>query len=88
MRNTSLLAAFAAFFMSAPICAQTIYPLDRADILAGAKFDFKVEFPELIQAADIKVTINGTDQTAAFGKPRTTSRRKTARISPRYCCAT
>ncbi|WP_441231178.1 alkaline phosphatase [Tardiphaga sp. 215_C5_N2_1] len=68
MRNTSLLAAFAAFFMSAPICAQTIYPLDRADILAGAKFDFKVEFPELVQVTDIKVTINGADQTAAFGK--------------------
>jgi alkaline phosphatase len=54
--------------MSAPICAQTIYPLDRADILAGAKFDFKVEFPELVQVTDIKVTINGADQTAAFGK--------------------
>jgi len=25
--------------------AQTIYPLNRAEILAGAKFDLKVEFP-------------------------------------------
>ena len=25
--------------------AQTIYPLDRAEILAGARFDLKVEFP-------------------------------------------
>ncbi len=66
--KTVSLAALAAFFMSAPLCAQTIYPLDRADILAGSKFDFKVEFPELVQAADVKVTINGADQTAAFGK--------------------
>ena len=25
--------------------AQTVYPIDRAEILAGARFDFKVEFP-------------------------------------------
>ena len=24
--------------------AQTVYPIDRAEILAGARFDFKVEF--------------------------------------------
>ena len=25
--------------------AQTIYPLNRAEILAGSRFDLKVEFP-------------------------------------------
>jgi alkaline phosphatase len=54
--------------MGAPLSAQTIYPIDRAEILAGSKFDFKVELPEKIAAADIKVTINGADQSAAFGK--------------------
>jgi alkaline phosphatase len=68
MKSTVSLAAFAAFFMGAPLSAQTIYPIDRAEILAGAKFDFKVEFPDRVDAADIKVTINGADQTAAFGK--------------------
>lgn len=39
--------------------AQTIYPLDRAEILAGARFDLKVEFPGSPPEADIRVTING-----------------------------
>jgi alkaline phosphatase len=47
-------------FASAAAC-QTIYPIDRAQILAGARFDFKVEFPGAIAAADVKVTINGED---------------------------
>ncbi len=68
MKSTVTLAACAAFFMGAPLSAQTIYPIDRAEILAGSKFDFKVELPEKIAAADIKVTINGADQSAAFGK--------------------
>ena len=37
--------------------AQTIYPLDRADILAGSKFDLKVEFPGSPAASAIKVTV-------------------------------
>jgi alkaline phosphatase len=28
------------------LSAQTVYPIDRAEILAGAQFDFKVEFPD------------------------------------------
>jgi alkaline phosphatase len=62
------LAALAAFFMSASASAQTIFPIDRAEILAGAKFDFKIEFPERVEAGDIKVTINGAEQNAVFGK--------------------
>ncbi|MBR0871806.1 alkaline phosphatase [Bradyrhizobium tropiciagri] len=48
--------------------AQTIYPIDRADILAGAKFDFKVEFPDAVDPAKLKVTLNGTDYATAFGQ--------------------
>ena len=44
-----------------PLSAQTIYPIDRAEILAGATFDFKVEFPGLVEPANIKATINGVD---------------------------
>jgi alkaline phosphatase len=51
--------------------AQTIYPLNRAEILAGAKFDFKVEFPAAPAQADMKVTINGKDAAAVLGsEPR------------------
>lgn len=48
--------------------AQIIYPIDRAEILSGARFDFKVEFPQLAAADRIKVTVNGADHTTAFGK--------------------
>ena len=47
--------------------AQTIYPIDRAEILTGARFDFKVEFPQLAAVDKVNVTINGA-QLAAFGK--------------------
>src|SRR5262245_46365511 len=48
--------------------AQTIYPIDRAEILSGAQFDFKVEFPDKVDPAKLKVTVNGQDYAAAFGR--------------------
>ena len=48
--------------------SQTIYPLHRAEILAGSKFDFKVEFPNAPKEAATTVTINGRDVTQALGK--------------------
>ena len=68
------LQAFLALIAAAagtPAAAQTIYPITRAEILAGAKFDFKVEFPGTVAAPDIKVTVNGRDAAQAFGKPAT-----------------
>ncbi len=49
--------------------AQTVYPIDRAEILAGARFDFKVEFAGLVAANNVHVTVNGADPAAVFGKP-------------------
>src|SRR5260370_37019367 len=43
--------------------AQTIYPIDRASILQGAKFDFKVEFPKLVDRQSVKIPVNGADYT-------------------------
>src|SRR5215471_11009736 len=51
--------------------AQTIYPLDRAEILQGARFDFKVEFPGAPAATNVKVTINGEDPAKLLGKAST-----------------
>jgi alkaline phosphatase len=48
--------------------AQTIYPIDRAEILAGARFDFKVEFPGLVEPEKVIVTLNGQDHARAFAK--------------------
>lgn len=47
--------------------ATTVYPLDRATILAGSPFDFKVEFKGVLKAEDVKVTVNGQDYAAVFG---------------------
>ena len=43
----------------AHIVPRPIYPIDRAEILAGAQFDFKVEFPDRVDPAKLKVTVNG-----------------------------
>ena len=53
------------------VLAQTVYPIDRAEILAGAKFDFKVEFPDRVDPAKLQVTVNGEDYAAVFGRTGT-----------------
>lgn len=47
--------------------AQTIYPVNRAEILAGSRFDVKVEFPGAPPGDTVKVTINGQDPAAVLG---------------------
>jgi alkaline phosphatase len=72
--NRALQTLFALAVVAAtatPAAAQTIYPITRAEILAGAKFDFKVEFPGSVPTADIKITINGRDPADVFGKAAT-----------------
>ncbi|MGY4575027.1 hypothetical protein ACVWY5_008097 [Bradyrhizobium sp. USDA 3256] len=61
---------------AAPVFAQTIYPIDRADILVGAKFDFKVELPGVVDQARLKVTLNGADYATAFGQSGTFTERE------------
>ena len=64
-----LLLATAAILLGGTAAhAQTIYPIDRAEILSGAKFDFKIEFPGLLAADQIKVTVNGADDVTTFGR--------------------
>ena len=43
--------------VSSTVVAQTIFPLTRADILAGSHFDFKVEFGAVVDPDQIKVTV-------------------------------
>jgi alkaline phosphatase len=56
--------------------AQTIYPLNRAEILVGAKFDLKVEFPGAPSASAIRVSINGADAAALLGNSATVVERE------------
>lgn len=48
--------------------AQTIYPLNRAEILAGSRFDLKVELGADAPASDLRVTINGRDAGMVLGR--------------------
>ncbi len=68
MHKRTWLIAAAMLASVAPATAQTIYPLNRAEILEGSRFDFKVEFPNTPASADIKVTINGKPVNEAFGR--------------------
>lgn len=62
-------AALAAVALSAiPVDALTVYPIDKAQILAGSRFDFKVELDGVVSAAAVTVTINGDKPSKVLGK--------------------
>jgi len=62
-----LSSAIVMLALSPAAFAQTIYPLNRAEILSGAKFDFKVEFPGSPARDAVSVTINGEDAVKLLG---------------------
>ncbi len=59
---------FAVVLSAGSAAAQTIFPLDRAEILAGSRFDLKVEFPGMADPARVKVMVNGRDHADALGR--------------------
>jgi alkaline phosphatase len=64
----TLFAALAATTILAGAAqATTIYPLDRATILVGSPFDFKVELDKQVKPEDVKVTVNGQDYKTVLG---------------------
>jgi alkaline phosphatase len=72
MRTVLAAVAGIAISMAASAgSAQTVYPIDRADILTGARFDFKVELAGLADPAKISITLNGKDYVEVFGKAAT-----------------
>ena len=56
---------------AAPAGAITIYPIDRAQILAGSRFDLKVEFDGVVAVSDAKVSIDGKDLPSTVGRSAT-----------------
>jgi len=48
--------------------AAAVYPIDKAEILAGSKFDIKIEFNQVIKPGDVVIEMNG----APIGKLITT----------------
>ena len=63
----ALLSACLMIGLSHSALGQTIYPLNRAEILAGSRFDFKVEFPGSPARDTVSVTINGEDAVKLLG---------------------
>ncbi|AYM08307.1 alkaline phosphatase [Agrobacterium tumefaciens] len=61
-------ALVATTFLAGAVQAAEVYPLDRATILTGSPFDFKVEFASVVKPEDVKITVNGQDYKAALGK--------------------
>src|SRR5215471_3821213 len=62
------LALAALLLAAAPfVSAGAIYPIDRATILAGSRFDFKVEFDASSGLSDVKISVNGADYGKALG---------------------
>ena len=49
--------------------ALTVYPIDRAQILAGSRFDFKVEFDGIVESADTKVPSTGSRSRLRSARP-------------------
>ncbi|OWS69442.1 alkaline phosphatase [Polynucleobacter campilacus] len=54
----SSICAFTIVFTSVAH-AQAIYPIDKAEILAGSKFDIKVEFNQVVNPHEVAITVNG-----------------------------
>jgi alkaline phosphatase len=76
-RHAGILLVATLFVVAAAAArAQTIYPLNRAEILSGSKFDLKVEFPGAPAASSITVTINGADAASVIGKSATVIERE------------
>ena len=63
----ALFSACLAIGLSQSAFGQTIYPLNRAEILSGSRFDFKVEFPGSPARDAVSVTINGEDAVKLLG---------------------
>ena len=65
--RTLFAALIATTALAGAAQAATVYPLDRATILNGSPFDFKVEFKSVVKPEDVKVTVNGQDYKSVFG---------------------
>lgn len=66
--RTLFSALVATTILAGAAQAAEVYPLDRATILTGSPFDFKVEFNTVVKPEDVKITVNGQDYKASLGK--------------------
>ena len=62
------LAVFILALLTNTLYASAIYPIDRASILAGSKFDIKVELNSEINLSDLTLEMNGVPLNSVLGK--------------------
>ena len=71
IRRSRALAALSLLALAAGASfgarAAAIYPIDRAEMLAGARFDFRVDFAGITPQSEVTVTINGKPYDAVLG---------------------
>lgn len=60
------LAVIAALGVQASAAA--VFPIDRASMVVDGKFDFKVEFDQVVDPAKVQITINGQPYDKVLGK--------------------
>src|SRR6516164_934615 len=65
----AIVVSAVAVITAGSAAAAAIYPIDRARILAGSRFDLKVEFDQVVAPGDVRVTVNGVDAAEALGRP-------------------
>jgi alkaline phosphatase len=63
-----LAALLSILCLASPARAGAIYPIDRAAVLAGSRFDLKVEFDQVVPQDQIQVTVGGRPAEAVFGR--------------------
>ncbi|MCL1824912.1 MAG: alkaline phosphatase [Betaproteobacteria bacterium] len=71
MKTRAKVLVVSTFLMFCPLMeaqAGAIYPINRATMLTGGRFDFKVEFDSILGEGDVKVLINGRNYRDVFGK--------------------
>jgi alkaline phosphatase len=66
--GTVVIAAIFSALCAGRAAALTIYPIDRAEILLGSRFDVKVEFDGIVPEGTVTFTVNGADPVSVFGR--------------------
>lgn len=60
IRLLKILVTFFLALLTSGLYASAIYPIDQASILAGSKFDIKIEFNSVVSLGDVKIDLNGS----------------------------
>ena len=66
-RFAQFLLVTAAFYFNHTAHAAAVYPINNAAILAGSKFDIKVEFSQAVNLEEVVIDINSSPSNKLIG---------------------